>query len=679
MAGMYHKLYPEQSSLAGGARNSNEASGVSVKQLLNRFEHLELEDPDDKTPSSEPLPSDEDSDGTGDTKLQASAIRVPRIADDLLGNSLELLQCLEVSTPRYFFAEKLTRTLLQEIEDLARAVTEVWEQLVDGTIPLVMAGFMTNVAMGALKPVEQRLQDICDDPNPGFLSKEFVRMQEAGCYSRVSQDHTDSGKPLVIDLLETSWAVLKECRSRSVSIREQGTPLRENPTEFFARKGQAARQSDREGMSRIARNIVGFNLDQAKFSGFRSLAPSIGTEIHDFCLRKQTINNGLRLSFGLLLMYEAYRSFFSNLPTITRTGVPNCRLGTLRFVQEVVPWITEVLKDPSMPCRCKTTIALHLEEFQNELNKFIRDISFSLYSQCPWICSTQMVNTLQVVSYYSLKLLTYRQYVGAVMHCYNILCQYTGFQAIPILEAIIHLYEKNFFPGGRPDRNFRNCGTIYCGGRLKFDHNSKHENGCHNVIIPSKCKAKDGSGLIVEANDKRLDLWLCSWFFGAVGRGYNIAEINWEDFDKLAKNMITTFQEDDMEKVLTKDHPLYKAVKRYEKYIDAPSHRLQRFMLLLLNSDFRPEFPDAKINYLKLYLACVKVINIVSDRIHPDETGLICPCFFEDLTAAADTYNEYDGKRPFGKRDLVQALTDALVEVFGPAKWASRAWFWQYV
>lgn len=556
---------------------------------------------------------------------------------------------------------------------MVRAVEEVWQQTAEGLLPLVVGGFITSTAMVAIKPIEQRLRDVCDDPNPDALNKKLLHTQEVGCCPLASQDDETLAKTPILERLRTSWAVLKECKKKSPSIlKEQITPLKEAPSDFFTRSGQEAKRSDRECMLSIVRNIVCSDAKQATKSWLHTMEFPVASEIHEFCCNKRFNDDGLPLSFGLLLLYESYRSFFSSVSPSSKA--PSSRLETLRFAQEIVPYVTDILLDPSMPCRCLGTIALHLEVWERMLKDFLREKNFSLYSQCPWTCGSQVVTMLRTVSYYGQKLLSYQQFVGTVLHSYHILCKFTGFPKIMILDFFIYIYETSFFPGGLPDRNFTQCGIRYCGGRLYFDEGSKHQSGCHSMQIPGRHAARDGSGLLVEANSERLDLWKKSWFYAIPVRNYNIGEKTWEALDREARLRSVI---DDTKYIFPNDHPVYVVHKRYEKQMDAPSHRLQRLMLVVFGSEFIPEFPTAQINFFKLYMACVKVVEIVSDRGHPDKPGNRCQCFFEILTKAADAYNEHDGKEPFGFQDLIGDLTGALTEVFVGVK--IEEWFWQCV
>ena len=346
----------------------------------------------------------------------------------------------------------------------------------------------------------------------------------------------------------------------------------------------------------------------------------------------------------------------------------------LKFGQEIIPCIDAILNDPSMLCRCSHTIAAHLELFKEHLLKSLGEKTFDLYSQSPWICGAQMLEMLLCVSYYGLRLLSFCQYFGTVVHCYHMVRILSSFPKIPILEELIGNFEENLFPGRRPDRNFRACAMRFFGGQLKFDHASHHRSGCHNMVIPNSSITHDGSGLMLEANAERFNFWRQSWFFNTQIRGYHLNEVDWSTVDKTAQNLLASCQQIAAETPFAKDDPLVKTVLGYASSIDIPSHRLQRLMQLVLVTDFGRQFPLARVNYLKLYMASVRVIDIMSDRGHPDTPGLRCQCFFELMADAMDTFTGHDSKRTFEQEDLVKDRMAALREVFGESTVEDYLW-----
>ena len=557
--------------------------------------------------------------------------------------------------------------------DLVQAATEAWEHVAERRMPIVMGAVITSTALAMMKLIQQQLRDICADPNPEALKERLTQVQEAQNFFHASKGAPVQTSTPMIEKLQLPWAVLKQCQNETQPTRKnQGSTVFEKPTDFFQRDHQDTKDLDRECMSRVVQSMIYNDQDHIATLVLHDKDSSLAQSIKNSCLKKDFSGCGLEMSSGLVLLNETYRSYL--LSSTTAIKQPNCRLEMLKFGQEIIPCIDAVLNDPSMLCRCSHTIAAHLELFKDHLLKSLGEKTFNLYSQSPWICGSQMLEMLRCVSYYGLRLLSYCQYFGTVVHCYHMVRIVTNFQEIPILEGLIDSFEENLFPGRRPDRNFRTCAMRFFGGQLKFAHASHHRSGCHKMVIPSSSITDDGSGLMLEANAGRFNFWRHSWFFNTQIRGYHLKEVEWSTVDRTAQILLASCQHIAAEAPFAKDEPVVKIILECASSIGVPSHRLQRLMQLVLVTDFRRHFPLARVNYLKLYMASVRVIDIVSDRDHPDTPGLRCQCFFERMADAVDTFTGHGSKRTFEPEDLVKDITAALREVFGDSTVEDYLW-----
>lgn len=96
---MYQKLYPQSMPSVIRREIPERTPEILSAESLNRFEHLELEETNDEVVSHEPSVKDQTPPRDGkDTGPQPSVTRTRRIVEDSLGNALEILQSLEVST-----------------------------------------------------------------------------------------------------------------------------------------------------------------------------------------------------------------------------------------------------------------------------------------------------------------------------------------------------------------------------------------------------------------------------------------------------------------------------------------------------------------------------------------------------------------------------------------------------
>lgn len=552
------------------------------------------------------------------------------------------------------------------MRDSLKAVTEAWEQVADGTIPRPLAVFVTNTAIAAVEPIQQRLLDTADDPNPAILKERLLQIQQIESLLQTDKDAPILPISHLIEDLLTCWTVLQQSKSEGKAPIVQ-RPTVEEPTYFFGQQHREKYHTDPANLSRVLQNIKDRSLDDTHMPYFSDRTLQLVSEITSFLLEDKYTDQGLRHSFGLLLIHQIYNAFLS-IATRARKR-PNCRLEALRFAQDIILYITAVLDDTSMLDKGSDSVAAHIETYKNKLHAFTHERVFNLYSQSPWICGAQMLEMLRMASYYGLRLLSYQHRVGAILHCYNIISQFTNFKPIDVLERFMTALETIFFPGGRPTSSFKNCAMMFCGGRLEFERNSTHRTGRHRVVIPDRRLATDGSGMRVEANDDRFSLSKVCWMFDIMTNlDYHLNQAEWEMVDQNARDILKACR------LLPKDSAMVKTVMRYENYIDAPSHRLQRLMQMALFTDFSDHLPMAKINYFSLYVACTKIIGIVSDRSHPSEEGAMCQCFMEKLVVAADTYKRKDGRIPFGHRALVKNLSEALTEVLGDSELEDFLW-----
>ena len=96
-------LFPNNSGPGSQTMSRGQSSEDGVQDLLNRFEHLDLNLPEVKIPSSIPLQSQQAPMGITENPDERSSQAVtPGILGDVLGDAVELLKSLQVSSPYCF-------------------------------------------------------------------------------------------------------------------------------------------------------------------------------------------------------------------------------------------------------------------------------------------------------------------------------------------------------------------------------------------------------------------------------------------------------------------------------------------------------------------------------------------------------------------------------------------------
>jgi hypothetical protein len=186
------------------------------------------------------------------------------------------------------------------------------------------------------------------------------------------------------------------------------------------------------------------------------------------------------------------------------------------------------------------------------------------------------------------------------------------------------------------------------------------------MIIPAHtANATAGFGSHKEVKDPRFEYGKISLFHDVKEKGYHFDDDLWTRVYDLA---------DARESESSEEHPKQsKRSPRRRSGSDRTTASMQdRFAQLqkTLLREFTGPFPIAKINIFKVYLACVQIAGIISDKMHEDmHRGSNCMCFAEVLLNAADQYKENEHKlHPFGCKELVETCKNAIAQVLGQRK-----------
>lgn len=569
----------------------------------------------------------------------------------------------------------------------------LWEQAARGETPLVVAALITNAAFAAFGEVEQRLKFLCNDATPETLRTKFMQMKEALGAAQGYKVGMDPDPTPQIEALQQLWDVLlKFKRTHREHSHDQKFPAVRKPSAIILRKGVDSAPLDRECLGVMLQNIEQHVKVRCRPTCIVRLGTPMYADMGYFFTHNEDRTNGLRCSYGLQLLMDTYKSYLS---ASGRERTPSsCRLQALKFAQEAIPNVEAVLNDSSMPCRCCNTLAFQLADLNLDLQEFLRAKVFDLYFQSPWVSGSHILEMLELLFYYGLRLFSYRHYVGSIVHVYNILRECTGLEAIPLLEQLCQTFNDILFPGGRPSRNYKACCFRYMGGRLRFDqHSSEHKSGAHRLCIPARtAKATAGLPLQKEANDARFEYKKISFFHHVKERGYHLDHALWDRIYELST--LTNSNSSNMIKAQpaakpTKQRPWPKhdgvhpehatSTARTSQPLSPPGqdqhgdrtnpHPLQHLHAAILHNDFTGPFPPAKINFFRIYLACVRIVSLICDRTHPGKCsqGTYCLCFLDGILGAADRFrdSEYSRGRLFGGQELADICSDTIREVLG--------------
>lgn len=544
------------------------------------------------------------------------------------------------------------------MDDLLLATKEIWEQAGKGDTPLVVAALITNVAFARFEGVEQQLKLLCDGSDPGVLRTKLMRMQDSSIGSKALEFGLGCPATKSIEELQQSWHLLLHLKDSVRAKRLESETCTPKPSNILLRIGPNSAEADEKCLDMILHNIKQHVQAKCVPTDIIRVGTPLYAEVGYFLTHEENDANGLRCTFGLRMLLEAYKSFM-----VARQGViapPSCRLQALKLAQEALPSVSTALGDSSMPCRCDQTLAFHLQNLELDLKAFLQEKCFDLYFQSPWVSGSHVLEIHETLFYYGLRLFSYRHYVGSVVHAYHVLREFTGFRSIPLLEQLRNTFNDVLFPGGRPSRNFKACCVRYMGGRLKFKPDaSDHKSGSHHMAVPAhSAKATAGFGLRKEANDMRFAYCKISLFYHIKEKGYHVNESLWNHSHALADPY--AFGKDHKRQTCAHNH------RRQETTSNSCPHQLLRLQKAVL-TEFTGPFPIARVNFFQVYMSCAQIVSIISDKTHDGEDrGRRCLCFLDVMLQAADRYKTNEHKlQSFGCKELVNTCKEAMSAVLG--------------
>lgn len=545
----------------------------------------------------------------------------------------------------------------QDVQGLFNIVNTSWRQAGQGEIPTVIAALTTNVVFAHLEKIEPQLLDLCKDGDLEVL-RSRGRTEAEAPYPAMQGDGQGivsvKSQPTVYEALQSPQHLLCTSKqNRKVVSKTPTSFIFQKPSEFILQDSAMSSQSDVEALTILLQNIACLTQSSRWSNSIVRSGSPLSTEIYQFYANEKKPSTLLRCAFGLRLLQESYKSYM--WATIPAKASANCRIAVLKHTEEVIRNISTTLSHPTFPCRCLQTLAFHLEDLHSHLSLYYREKIFDLYFQAPWVCGAQMLEILDATFYYGLRLFSYRNYVGSVLHVYNILTTLTNFEPIPLFEELCEKFRGVVFPRERPNRNFRACFSIFMGGRLRFmkGHKSNnHRNSWHIAIPPHTAKFVAGMGLRKEANDSRFEYCKLSLFHHIKERRYQLDDTVWSRLEQPQSPTRSNPRKPSRQQWCPGD--------RQDIY-NTPLLHLQQAII----TEFEGDLPIAKINFFAVYMACVRIIEMISEKGHDDkENNQHCLCFANAMLEAADRYRANEHKfEPFGCPDLLKTCQNAMSEV----------------
>lgn len=547
----------------------------------------------------------------------------------------------------------------QSIHRIFCEVETAWQKVADGSSNLTTATAMTNAAYALIGNTEHRLAATHQVSNPSDILKACLRWPDGFSSSDDATNISTSAIETSRDL-DDSWQALTNFRPPATINGDLKAKILniDMTSQVSLQRGPDTSRSDFQCRSVLLSNMAQCISSSCLQNTFIHSGSPVAPELYYLKSHEQTPISCLHCASGLSLLMSTYKAYSFALPTDRSPS--HCRIRALRFTQDAIIHVSAVLKHPSMPCRCRGTLAFHLESLKQDLEEYLQTKMFDFYFQSPWVCGAHILEMLHALQYYGLRLFAYRSYVGSVVHMYSVLRQlHRDFNPVPVLEALCEQLGDLFFPGGRPSRNFRNSYVRYMGGRLRFHGKARHRNGCHGLVIPAyAARANAGFSSVGGERDGRFDC-------GRFSMLWRIKDSGWRfDGDALKDISHDRNQYRNIEGHTIA--PINNSTARTQKFDDDVHNPSVTLVSLegYLNSSMSSPLPTALINHFPLYLTCTRIINGISDVYHGADAkpGQYCLCSVENLLAAADGCREGKGWRI--NKD-VRELADVCAEAIG--------------
>jgi hypothetical protein len=533
-----------------------------------------------------------------------------------------------------------------------------------------VAAFIANATFKAIQAIDDRLCRLLGQSDPQALQLRFKEIQKslnsAQQTSGLSTACHDCLGSTPLDAIQCPWACMAGFkRPWKADIAQSPCPcaIHQKPEDFVLKPSSEDAQAEHVAFSIFLQNLR--RIFSPPPGQVTNAVVRRGTPLyHEMAtyLAEEPASRSVSCAFALRMLLESYKCYLCGKESpIAR---PNCRVQALRFARDVISNIQAVLADSTMPCRCCRTLAFYLEMLQEDLTRYSQERVFDLLFQSPWVAGSHMLEMLDVTFYYGLRLCSYRNYFGAVLHTYNVLTRCNGMAPIPLLEHLCDIFSDVIFLGERPSRNLHSILLRYMGGRIRFHRKNRHRRqASYNLQLPQRV-ASEGLGLRKELNDDRFRYEKISLFHYIKDRDYLLEDYSLNSAPCSRKRRSSQHKH----KTSAAGHENDENARTSKSTI-----QLQRVQQLIL-TEFQGDLPVAKINFFAVYIACVRIVKLISDRSH-EEKDRACICFADRLLRVTD---EYQGtKRAFGSfpcQELVDICEESMLAVLGQEPLAAFLW-----
>ncbi|KEF58197.1 uncharacterized protein A1O9_06123 [Exophiala aquamarina CBS 119918] len=620
-------------------------SALSMGEVSNHYNNLLIEDIEENEPK-ESFTSSECSEcaaaapsSCGSTGLEIN------FEGDELGEALEITAAV------------------QRAQEISNSVEECWELAGEGRISTTTAAFVTNVAFAQVRQVGAELLE--------YDEKMTVSGLHRMCCSFDRQSGQATKHSLLNQLQETE-KILDHYRAghRPSPIRSCPSCV-QKPTEYVQSPEVEEGKTQSNFVTAIVDNIIHLVTEKVALTSIVRNGTPVYADVGYLVTNISHSNQSWSAVIGLHLLSQGYKTYIHSAPQPKLVSI--CRIKALRLAQQAQSQVSAILNDKScFPCRCSQTLAYHLQNLNGDLTNFVKHKCWDLYFQSPWVAGNHSLEILDLCHYYGMRLFSYRHYVGAVLHSYNVLKELAGMAPISILESLSDQFREVFYPGGNcPKSSFRACWGRYVGARVKFKKGHKSRNSRDSwcmAIPPHAARRAAGLGTKSDVSQQKGACMLIK----LKQQDYHVSDEDWKVVDLTLK---PTYKESAKRQL--------RGVTLTTESRDAQGQLLDlaRALEPSLTQSNENALPVARLNLLAVFQSCVRVVTRLSDETHTgaDEKGINCICFASVILTGADRI--VDGRRlgrveawKKDERECIDQASKAIRDVFGDLK--PDEWLW---
>ena len=499
---------------------------------------------------------------------------------------------------------------LQDLETTCAKVKTYWAQAAVGKMSVMLAGFLTNAA-------------IANVANRFRFRRRFFDMSTMISYEKLLQwlKSSTRGIPQTSGPSDTvvTNAFINEMQAPFIAIilcKQESNGRTHQTSQIMIGKPQDCITTLEGPSDSIGRLSAEGKVFDSLLMSIKQLPCSTPDDAYDLVMGfhpfipMPDLNQNVgpiptSATYVLRLIIESYKSWYI-LPTGEQM-VPksNLRLHALRFAQDVHKSVVRFrLSEPFEPipgCECSDCCHPGLMEllgmFESDLSVFMMERRFDLYHQSPVVAGYQMTRILARATLIGTLFCNIWQYVGVVLHLYNLLRQYGLVKEETILlEHLCDVMGHTIFRGPRPTVNFFSKYAAFQAMTYKFDHKSRQfafgeSKTCVRQFGPHNLSVMTG------LNDCCCRAFCHRW--GLVWRGIDRrSRATNKGIERTAEQIAS--------------HPLVCVLDPLES---------------IVRSEWEGNFPVARINWFEVFSSCTEILEKISSVHCQDPRDLMSTHF----------------------------------------------------